>query len=543
MRHDKHDDILLLLSRLVSKEISATELAELEEILLHDRSARDVYREFLVMYMGLYGPEPLLGDREEVVTAQQRFDLVPPTCDDEAPPADEAKIIQIKALAERRLQKFLAEQEAARKAQASDSKRSSWHWPDVVALGHKVDRWITMGARTVVGLAALAAIMIAVLAFIQMISKPRPHMVPAYLRVVAELRTVRDAQWAVPPTEPNLYSGPLHLTHGFAELVFTSGAQVILEAPTKVVLEKETSLSLQQGTLSATINDAAQGFTVHVPGSTIEDLGTQFGVKVQESGDSQTLVFDGRVRLQKRSRQGANEPVVVTEGYQVIANAQGKLGTPRPLGEQHNFRLSWHDVLYVPKVSGAVQVLRDSPLSVAVDLLEGSDHMFLFLERQGVTLDSDWEGATLVAGARSWDFEKVPSGVIKAGQVVDSYFLHFDPIAPSWAETEDQKLSLSARITFPRPIVGVVSHSEQLIESCEFWGNPQVTYEPSYWTRGLDADDFLEISDDRHTLTVQLKSINYLQRERSSHKCTDQLRVLIEGVADDAKPSITMEEE
>ena len=57
------------------------------------------------------------------------------------------------------------------------------------------------------------------------------------------------------------------------------------------------SLKLNRGTLTAVVPPNAIGFTVESPTSKTEDLGTEFGVRVNLAGDSDVEVFKGTVQV------------------------------------------------------------------------------------------------------------------------------------------------------------------------------------------------------------------------------------------------------
>lgn len=114
---------------------------------------------------------------------------------------------------------------------------------------------------------------------------------------VAFVSDTARAQWSTAPQSDQLRPGPMTLKKGFAELTFKDGTKVILEAPANVILEKANQMSLHKGKLVASMDKGAHGFIVRTPGAKIVDLGTEFGVWVNEQGQSETHVFDGQVNL------------------------------------------------------------------------------------------------------------------------------------------------------------------------------------------------------------------------------------------------------
>jgi len=87
----------------------------------------------------------------------------------------------------------------------------------------------------------------------------------------------------------------LELEYGLAELEFASGAKVILEGPAEFTVVGNNASNLGLGRLAATVPEGAQGFTVATPDLEIVDLGTEFGVAVEDGGNTDVHVFKGMV--------------------------------------------------------------------------------------------------------------------------------------------------------------------------------------------------------------------------------------------------------
>jgi hypothetical protein len=119
--------------------------------------------------------------------------------------------------------------------------------------------------------------------------------------LVATLVDTVNARWADPslPSEvgSDLRTGSRKLLKGFAEVKFDDGAVVIIEGPSEFVLESSKSIFLQSGKLVAHVSEYATGFIVNTPGSSIIDLGTEFGVTVQADGSSTVQMFTGQASL------------------------------------------------------------------------------------------------------------------------------------------------------------------------------------------------------------------------------------------------------
>lgn len=88
------------------------------------------------------------------------------------------------------------------------------------------------------------------------------------------------------------------LTTGQLELLFITGVKASITAPAAFEVTGENEIHLSAGILMAKVTTAkGQGFTVKTPGGPVRDLGTLFGVEIDNSGTSGVQVFEGRVEL------------------------------------------------------------------------------------------------------------------------------------------------------------------------------------------------------------------------------------------------------
>lgn len=134
-----------------------------------------------------------------------------------------------------------------------------------------------------------------------------PFDVPTF---VAQVTRSIDPNWA----DTDAGKGPgahlmagqkLDLQDGLVELTFRNSARVILQGPAALVLSSQSECSLENGRATAYAPKAAKGFTVQTPAAKIVDLGTQFGVSVDEETQSVQLhVFAGLVQLQTKPKDG-----------------------------------------------------------------------------------------------------------------------------------------------------------------------------------------------------------------------------------------------
>src|SRR6185295_9995682 len=115
------------------------------------------------------------------------------------------------------------------------------------------------------------------------------------------LNRVVDAQWKTGTEAPRLGAplepGWLRLKSGLAQIVFYSGARVVIEGPIELQLISPTEASCRKGRLTADVPPQARGFRIDTPQMNVTDLGTTFGLDVKERR-TELHVFEGSVEFQ-----------------------------------------------------------------------------------------------------------------------------------------------------------------------------------------------------------------------------------------------------
>lgn len=137
-------------------------------------------------------------------------------------------------------------------------------------------------------------------------------------KAVAMLNEVVDAQWSAgmetPRTGGPLDPGWLRLKSGLAQVVFYSGARVVIEGPAEFQIISPTSASCQTGRLMAEVPPQARGFSITTPHLDVTDRGTAFGLDVR-SGVTEVHVFKGRVDFQT---SGGTARQILQEGSAAV---------------------------------------------------------------------------------------------------------------------------------------------------------------------------------------------------------------------------------
>ena len=163
------------------------------------------------------------------------------------------------------------------------------------------------------------------------------------------------------------------------------------------------------------------------------------------------------------------------------------------------------------ELSGEVQLV-DPPLSVVPNTTEDPTNILLFLERADFELSADLAFDTHMPGTFTQD--PTDLGTLPAGQKVNVYFVHFDPVGTP------PVVDRQATIVFPEEILAVITDETRLDASDPQLGLSTIVYPASgaHADRGLEVDgrDVFTIGDDRRSLTLDLETST----------SSDQLRVV-----------------
>jgi hypothetical protein len=132
------------------------------------------------------------------------------------------------------------------------------------------------------------------------------------------------------------------IDRGLVELAFDSGARAILDGPIACEITSASVVRLDRGRLTATVSKqsgavAGPRLIVETPTATVTDIGTSFGVAVDEAGLTDVTVFDGLVDLLPRlsgeaGGSGASAAVRLATGEAAALTSPGKVSRHSPRG-------------------------------------------------------------------------------------------------------------------------------------------------------------------------------------------------------------------
>jgi hypothetical protein len=172
---------------------------------------------------------------------------------------------------------------------------------------------------------------------------PRPSdNVPAASGFVAQITAVKNCQWSTEfpsPAEnmPLQADQQLLLEKGIAQITYSNGAVVLLEGPASYTVASSNSGFLSQGKLTARADtEKSRQFTILTPDARFVDLGTEFGVMIDDKGRAEVAVFAGKVNAEAKLADGhwavgvplGKGEAVVCEGTKFISQVAERKDFP-----------------------------------------------------------------------------------------------------------------------------------------------------------------------------------------------------------------------
>lgn len=151
-------------------------------------------------------------------------------------------------------------------------------------------------------LAAAAVITVSLVLGIQMAFRGDSNReVVEMLEPVATLLFAEECEWDADADQPaegqRLAPGTVWLKSGNAVIRFDGGAEVFLTGDTRIRLDGAARAMLEHGEVVIRAEDGAEGFQLVTPSGNFVDLGTEFAVKADSSGETELHVHEGSVAV------------------------------------------------------------------------------------------------------------------------------------------------------------------------------------------------------------------------------------------------------
>jgi hypothetical protein len=125
------------------------------------------------------------------------------------------------------------------------------------------------------------------------------HPTTVALEAVATLSHVENVRWPAGSVAliagSRVFPGHIQLETGQLQLHFTNGASLAVTGPADLDIESAFSVMLNSGRVRVHCPKTAVGFSLKTTASRFVDLGTEFGVAVNDDQSSEVHVFDGLV--------------------------------------------------------------------------------------------------------------------------------------------------------------------------------------------------------------------------------------------------------
>lgn len=270
-----------LIIRMSDKDISPEEFSELDRLIASCPEAARYYNACVIASIGLHQSGRIIQSAQE----------------------------SIEPILEESLWRHLAESERTAAAVPIEKPEKSFEKTAVASASCNLSQRTAAKRLLAFALTSIAALLCMM---IYVYTHPRPLKEP-----VAVLVDQFNARWAADSQEMNpglqLFSGqPLYLTQGIAKILFDYGAEVVIQGPAEVLLISPEKVALEYGRLYANVPRKATGFTVETPRSTVVDLGTEFGIKVDVTGTMDIHMFKGKANLVLGPKGRAEDNAILT---------------------------------------------------------------------------------------------------------------------------------------------------------------------------------------------------------------------------------------
>lgn len=354
--------------------------------------------------------------------------------------------------------------------------------------------------RRISKITAIAAVLtLAALPLVLWKRKPHAQEVATLVRVSSE-----GATSAVP-----VFAGhTVEESTGLVRLDFKNGAVTAIEAPLKVKVVSGTEIILESGRLNGWCPDSAHGFRVLTSTAALTDLGTSFGVSV-ENGKSEFVVLDGMVEVQK-----AGESVRLIQGGALEA---GDDAMKTVTFDASGFRNTWPLSNGILATQGAV-IPADPDVPEKLRMMEDNDNVLVIPERRNIPFVLPIKAQLTGPGTLPGTFDgRTHQLSPQAGKRLSSFLIRYNPVGIT---TEENFFKFEGEVTFDRPVLAIVGSRESLEQTDIAFalGDWSSQYRGIELNQRLNPPDSVTLSEDRRNVKVTFYA----------GASTDEVRVILE---------------
>ncbi|MEM9943187.1 MAG: FecR family protein [Planctomycetota bacterium] len=137
-----------------------------------------------------------------------------------------------------------------------------------------------------------------------------------------------------------LPTGNFHLKSGLAVFRFDGGVEIVLRGSTKLELISAGSIAVEYGNVIVRAEDAATGFKVITPSSEVIDLGTEFSLTVNPTGETEVDVLEGEVSVRPLNARKDQKKVLSEGNAVVVDSAESKPRATRSSSERFDMLIA-----------------------------------------------------------------------------------------------------------------------------------------------------------------------------------------------------------
>ena len=370
------------------------------------------------------------------------------------------------------------------------------------------------GRRLVVGMALAACLVL----FFGGITLMAPQETPA---TIVHAVGAYDERGESVEVGENVTEGVFELSKGIVSLDFSSGARLSVEGPARIEVVDEMKVLLSRGVVTANIPESAIGFVVDTPAAHVVDLGTSFGVSVNEGGLTDVCVFDGEVEVSSvETGKGSREPHLLREGEAVRAMSSTS-SVDVVAYDTTAFAKTWPVASGVLQTTGAMRFVSPGPNAHPGNYPD-SEHIVVFPERKGVFLKEGIK-VDMVDPGNYLKKQHQEKPVLVTEERVTSYLLQLYALPENGSK---QRKMIRGQISFAKPVVGVIMAGGLLKSSEPMFRRAGSKYPNVGMIEGRPLGDTrpgfdsVVLAADRRTLIVELGA---------PPGKLDQFRVLVEA--------------
>lgn len=102
-----------------------------------------------------------------------------------------------------------------------------------------------------------------------------------------------------------LTPGIVRFESGTLQLQFMSGASMVLAGPAELRIDSAKVATLLAGTVKTRVNERAKGFVLNTTEAAVVDIGTEFGLRFDDSGHPEVEVMEGEVEFSLLGADGS----------------------------------------------------------------------------------------------------------------------------------------------------------------------------------------------------------------------------------------------